>query len=62
MATSKSTPAARAAKAETKLYDVQSNLDHDGEPYVAGDQVELTADQAKPLIDLQVVKLAAATA
>lgn len=56
MATAK-TP--RADKAATKTYTVLGNLEHDGERYPPDSAVELTDDQAKPLLDLQVVKPAA---
>lgn len=50
----------RAEKAATKPYTVLSPLDHDGEPYKRDDQVELTEDQARPLLDLKVVQPAPA--
>lgn len=57
MATKQTT---RAEKAATQSFTVLSKLDHDGEVYQPDDAVELTADQAKPLLDLQVVKPAPA--
>lgn len=42
--------AAKGAKAETAPYTVLSHLDHDGAPYEVGDEVELTAAQAEPLL------------
>lgn len=41
---------ASAAKGEKALYTVKSPLEHDGVMYENGDQVELTADQAQPLL------------
>jgi hypothetical protein len=49
---------ARAEQAETKSYTVLSKLEHDGKLYQPDsddDTVELTVDQAKPLLDLKVV-------
>lgn len=40
-------------------YDVLSHLIHNGKSYDEGSQVELTKEQAKPLIELGVVKKAA---
>lgn len=63
MATAKTPPTAQAAtKPATQLYTVLGNLEHDGEPYAPGSPVELTDDQAKPLLDLQVVTPATAAA
>jgi len=59
----RSAAASRAAAAgEGELYDVQSNLDHDGVRYHAGDQVALDAVTAEPLLDAGVVKPAEAAA
>lgn len=55
--TAPSTPATRAAAAEVKLYDVHSSLDHDGNRYEDGDQVELNDAHAAPLLQLGVVTL-----
>jgi hypothetical protein len=57
MATAKKTrkPAAEGAK----LYDVLSRLEHDGELYEAGDQVQLDDQVAAELEPLRVVKPAA---
>ena len=44
------------------LFDVQSNLDHDGKLYVAGDQVALGEDTAAELVKLNVVRAAKAAA
>lgn len=45
MATAPKTPAKPAAGPKS-LYDVLSNLSHDGEDYAPGGQVELTEAQA----------------
>jgi len=47
MATKKRTT---AAAGETKLYDVISPLSYDHDDYAVGDQVELTDEQAAPLL------------
>lgn len=73
MATAKKTSAAAKARAEAAakavaegqgdLYDVLSNLDHDGKRYAPDshdDQVVLDAVTAEPLLALRVIKLAAA--
>lgn len=61
MATKPATRAEKAAeRSQTQSFTVLSKLDHDGEVYQPDDTVELTADQAKPLLDLQVVKPAPA--
>lgn len=60
MATAK-TPTPRADKAATKPYTVLGNLEHDGDRYPPDSTVDLTDDQAKPLLDLQVVKPAPAS-
>lgn len=55
--------ATRKPKAEQTAgsYIVQSPLDHDGERYAPGDSVELSEDQAKPLLEAKVISPAAAT-
>jgi hypothetical protein len=42
-----------------QLYEVTSPLNHDGEDYAIGDQVELTDAQAEPML-AHTVKLVAA--
>lgn len=54
MATSKK--AAARADQPTATYTVQSPLDHDNDRYAAGDTVDLTEEQAKPLLELRVIK------
>lgn len=49
----------KAAKA-TKTYQVLTALEHDGQPYKAGEPIELTDEQAKPLLDVKAVAPAAA--
>ncbi|MCW5666483.1 MAG: hypothetical protein KIT35_21845 [Piscinibacter sp.] len=46
MATAAKKTAPKAEVGPKALYDVLSNLDHDGDRYEAGDQVELTEAQA----------------
>lgn len=46
----KKTPATKAEAAVQALYEVVSPLNHDGESYAIGDQVELTAARAEPLL------------
>ena len=46
----KKTPA--EAPAKTYLYPVLGNIEHDGEPYVPGDEIELTEAQAASLSGL----------
>lgn len=53
MATKKS---AAGTQQPTATYVVQSPLDHDNDRYAAGDTVELTEEQAKPLLELRVIK------
>lgn len=49
----------KAAKA-VKTYKVLTPLEHDGQPYSPGDPVELSDEQAKPLLDVKAVAPAAA--
>lgn len=42
--------ATKAAAAATKKYIVISQLEHDGETYGVGEPVEMTEEQAKPLL------------
>lgn len=39
-----------AATPATAIYDVVSNLTHDGEVYEPGDEIELLPEQAEPLM------------
>lgn len=48
------------AAAATKKYTVISSLEHDGESYGVGDTVEMTPDQAKPLLGNTLEEQAAA--
>ena len=47
--------AAGAAPAPTRTYQVTSPLEHDGELYAVGDDVELTDAQAAQLLGLAVL-------
>ena len=49
----------KAAKA-VKNYKVLTPLEHDGQPYSPGEPVELSDEQAKPLLDVKAVAPAAA--
>jgi len=72
MATAAKKSAASAAKAKAAanavaegkgdLYDVLSNLDHDGKRYGLGDQLALDGEAAEPLLACGAVKLADAPA
>ncbi len=50
-------PKADKTKAPTgKKYQVNWTLNHDGKKYQQGDTVELSAEQAKPLLDCGVIE------
>jgi len=55
-------PAAPAKKVPTKAHRVLQNLRHDGKHYIPGKIVELTAAQAKNLVERKVVEPIAAEA
>lgn len=59
MATAKKTAKNPAADGPKKLYEVTSPLNHDGEDYAIGDQVELTEAQAEPMLAHTVKPVAA---
>lgn len=48
-----------ADQASPKAYTVQSPVEHDGVRYEPGEPIELSEDQAKPLIDAGAIKPAA---
>ena len=53
---------AAATSTEVKVYRVISPLDHDGERFASGDEVELTDAQAAPLLGQVIVDENAAAA
>lgn len=55
MATTAKKPPQQAAA--TATYQVLSPLEHDGEPFAAGADIELDARQAQPLLDVKVIAL-----
>lgn len=50
MATAVKKAGAAAPATSTTVYEVTSPLNHDGDVYAIGDQVELTEAQAAPLL------------